>query len=302
MSIDDKSRYAAAGFIVLLVLSVFWPEPVVSMNRLWLHRRLAIDELSFLGREAPSWDVVFWCIAGLFVLALLNTSELTRAEIMDSVRALRSFRIIRPRRFWIAVGGTIVVIAATWIGADAAIVSLAERVQSDRVEDFIRILNRLGGGMNPPMIVLFFIVAGLAYRRRRWLAYGVAMALAGVSAGAFAQIVKFAIGRTRPELWVGPFHYARTTANSFPSGHTVAAFALGGVLLIASRNLALRVIALILAMAVAFARVLAFRHWPSDVVASALLGLLAAWIAYASTSAKLTDTSREQPASSIVTP
>jgi membrane-associated phospholipid phosphatase len=302
MSIDDKSRYAAAGFIVLLVLSVFWPEPVVSINRLWLHRHLSIDELSFLGREAPSWDVVFWCIAGLFALALLQSSAGTRGEVMDGARALRSFRIILPRHFWMAVAGTIAVIAATWIGADAAIVSFAERVQSDRVEDFIRILNRLGGGMNPPMIVLFFVVAGLAYRRRRWLTYGVAMALAGISAGAFAQMVKFAIGRTRPELWVGPFHYARTTANSFPSGHTVAAFALGGVLLIASRNAALRAIALVLAIAVACARVLAFRHWPSDVVASALLGLLAAWIAYASTSAKLTDTSREQPASSIVTP
>ncbi|HSP13319.1 MAG TPA: phosphatase PAP2 family protein [Thermoanaerobaculia bacterium] len=285
MSIEDKSRYAAAGFIVLLVLSLFWPEPIVSINRLWLHQRLGVDELSFLGREAPSWDVVFWCIAGLFAIAVLQTAETSREEIREITRQLRSVRVVLPKRFAVAAAVTIVAIAATWLAADAALVAVAERVQSDRVEDFIRMLNRLGGGMNPPMIVLFFIIAGLAYRRRRWLQYGVAMALAGVAAGIFAQIVKLAIGRTRPELWVGPFHYARTAANSFPSGHTVAAFALGGVLIIASRNLALRVIALLLAIAVAAARVLAFRHWPSDVVASALLGLLAAWVASLSVAA-----------------
>jgi membrane-associated phospholipid phosphatase len=302
MSTGDKSRYAAAGFIVLLALSVFWPEPIVSMNRLWFHRHLGIDELSFLGREAPSWDIVFWCIAGLFVMAIAQTAEAGAAEIRETLRGLRSLRIVTPRRFSIALIGVIAVIAATWLFADRAVVAFAEAVQSDTIENFIRILNRLGGGMNPPMIVIFFFISGVAYRRRRWVEYGVAMALAGVAAGTFAQIVKFAVGRTRPELWVGPFHYLRTTASSFPSGHTVAAFALGGVLIIASRNLPLRVIALVLACAIAAARVLAFRHWPSDVVASALIGLLAAWIAYASTSAKLTDTSREQPASSIVTP
>ena len=102
-------------------------------------------------------------------------------------------------------------------------------------------------------------------------------------------------------MWLGAFHYARGNA-SFPSGHTIAAFSIGGVLVIGSRSGAMRVIALVVACGVAAARVLAFRHWPSDVLASALIGLMAAWIAYASTSEKFTDTSREQPASSIVTP
>ncbi len=282
MSTGDKSRYAAAGFIVLLVLSVFWPEPIVSMNRLWFHRHLGIDELSSLGREAPSWDVVFWCIAGLFVMAVAQTAETRPGEIRETIRGLRSLRLTIPRHFSIASLGVIALIAVTWLVADRPVVAFAEAIQSDAAEDFIRILNRLGGGMNPPMIVLFFFIAGIAYRRARWVGYGVAMALAGLAAGAFAQIVKFAVGRTRPELWVGPFHYVHTTASSFPSGHTVAAFALGGVLIIASRNLPLRVIALVLACAIAAARVLAFRHWPSDVVASALIGLLAAWIACAS--------------------
>jgi membrane-associated phospholipid phosphatase len=298
MSTDAKSRYAAAGFVALLILSVFWPAPVVSMNRLWLHCYLPVDELSFLGREQPSWDVVFWCIAGLFAIAVVHSGD--GFEWRTGASPVRTGEGARPPL--IAVVGAIVAVAATWLLADSAVVAAAERVQSDVVDDWIRIANRLGGGMNPPMIVLFFLIAGIAYRRRAWIGYGVAMALAGLGAGLLAQIIKFIVGRTRPELWLGPFRYIRGGANSFPSGHTVAAFALGGVLIFASRNTPLRIVALLLACFVAVARVLAFRHWPSDVVASALISLLAAWIAQASTSAKFTDTSREQPASSIVTP
>lgn len=302
MSTDVKCRYAAAGFVALLLLSLFWPAPVVSVNRLWLQRDLPVDELSFLGREQPSWDVVFWCIAGLYLIALVQSGEWP-AGIGNPARSLTWSKSETPggRRAPLAILA-VVAIAAVWLTADSFIVTAAERIQSDSVDDWIRIANRLGGGMNPPMIVLFFLIAGMAYGRRTWIGYGVAMALAGAAAGIVSQVIKFVVGRTRPELWLGSFRYIRGGANSFPSGHTVAAFALGGVLIFASRSTALRIAALLLACFVAVARVLAFRHWPSDVLASALISLFAAWLAHASTSAKFTDTSREQPASSIVTP
>jgi membrane-associated phospholipid phosphatase len=284
MSIDGdlkKSRYSAAGFVALLALSVFWPSPVVSSNRLWFHTPLDVDELSFLGREAPSWDVVYWCLAGLFLLMVIGTSSGIGA---GRLRAYRALQISLPRRFPIAVVSAAAIVAAVWVFADGPALAVAEGIQSDVTESFVRILNRLGGGMNPPMIVVFFLVAGLAYHRGRWVNYAVAMAMAGLSAGLFAQLLKFVFGRTRPELWLGPFHYARGGANSFPSGHTVGAFALAGVLIFSSRSLPLRVVALLLAAAVGCARIMAFRHWPSDVVASALIGLLAAAIASASVS------------------
>ena len=274
MSTVDRSHYAAAAFVALLALSIVWPSPIVSANALLFHRHLDIDELSFLGREAPSWDVVFWLIAGVFAIAIVQSSD----GMLD-VRDLRRIRPVVPRRFWIAIAIAVVAVAVTWLFADARIVALAERIESSDVEDVMRYFNRLGGGINPAMIVLFFVIAGVAYRRQRWFEYGIAMAIAGIAAGVFAQIVKFAVGRTRPELWLGAFHYVRASAASFPSGHTVAAFSIGGVLMIASRNTPLRLIAFLLACGVAAARVFAFRHWPSDVLASALIGLMAAWIA-----------------------
>jgi membrane-associated phospholipid phosphatase len=281
MSIDDKRRYAAGGFLALIALSVSWPSPVVSINRLWPNRQLAVDELSFLGREALPWDVVFWCIAGLFAITIWLSGEGGR-QTLSSAAALFRDRNGRPSSLsstWIALPASAVVVALTWLFADLPMLRFAELIQSDATESVVRILNRLGGGWNPPMLVFFFALAGFAYGRSRWVWYAAAMAMAGLGAGAVAHLLKLSVGRTRPELWLGAFHYARGNANSFPSGHTVGAFALAGVLLFASPSIPARAIAIVTASAIGLSRILAFRHWASDVVASAFLGLIFAWIA-----------------------
>jgi membrane-associated phospholipid phosphatase len=300
MSIDGKRHLAAAAFIGLLLLSLFWPAPVVSVNRLCCGVPLPVDDLSFLGREAPSWDVLFWCLAGLFTVALVQTGLAASGRGQAGTpRAADGFReawaIVRALRFRaparavsLAAALSALLVAAVWRYLDRPGVAWAEAVQSDRVEDGIRLLNRLGGGMNPLLIVGFFLIAGAVFSHRRWIEIAVAMAVAGLAAGILAQIVKVAVGRTRPELWLGPFQHARSAATSFPSGHTIGAFALGGVLLFASRNWPLRIVALVLAAAIGLSRVLAFRHWPSDVVASAALGLLAAWVVTAGVTAVTT--------------
>jgi membrane-associated phospholipid phosphatase len=272
MSIESKRRYAAAAFVTLLLLSVFWPSPVVSSNRLWLNQQLAVDDLSFLGREAPSWDVVFWFFAGLLLLVMLHS-----AESYD----WRVVRFARPPILGAALmlAGGALVTAIVWRVLDARGMAWAEGVQSDWTEWAIRMLNRLGGGMNPGLVVLFFLVAGVCYRFRSWVAYAVAMGISGLTAGILAQIVKHVIGRARPELWLGAAHYAPGSSTSFPSGHTVGAFALAGVLVFSARSRTLRVVAFVLAAAVGVSRILAFRHWPSDVCASMFVGVTTAWIA-----------------------
>src|SRR4051812_10141060 len=280
MSIDAKRRLAAAAFIALLALSVFWPAPAIEINQLCCHAHLTVDNLSFLGREAPAWDIAFWCIAGLFLLAMLHpTGDYDPSVFREVWTLIRATRIRLRKTDAMAVIGAAILVTAIWRFADAPITAFAERIQSSNVEDTIRIANRFGGGMTPAMVVVFFLVAGIVSRHRRWAAYGVAMALAGAAAGIAVQVVKYTAGRTRPELWLGPFHHARAAATSFPSGHTVGAFALAGVLMLASPSRTTRVIAFLLALSVAVSRVLAFRHWTSDVLASAAIGMILAAIA-----------------------
>jgi membrane-associated phospholipid phosphatase len=285
MSTEGKRRTAAFAFAGLLALALFWPAPVLTVNDVCCHARLPIDDLSFLGREAPSWDVVYWCVAGIFLIVLLQTAE--SRDFGEAWRIVRRARpVLGPRSsvLGLATIGGIVAVALTWRFADARVTAFAERIESDRLENAIRIFNRLGGGMNPAMIVIFFLVAGVVYKHRRWIEYAVAMALGGLGAGVVAQAIKYAVARARPELWLGPSVRAHVAA-SFPSGHTISAFSLAGVLLFGSRSLPLRAAALVLAVGVGCARILAFRHWTSDVVASALLALLAASIAWRSVTA-----------------
>ena len=307
--LDRRRRLSAAAFVSLLCLSVFWPSPITSTNLLCCNAPLSIDDLSFLGREAPSWDVVFWWIGGLMLLAILQSGVSFRApksanpggRLFPPPRFLAVFAAPNDRRrIGAASLASVIVIALTWRFGDLAVTAWAEAVQSDMTEAWIRIANRLGGGMNPALIVIFFFAAGVAYRYERWVNYAIGMAIAGAGAGIAGQIVKFAVGRTRPELWLGPFRHARSSANSFPSGHTIGAFALAGVLLFASRNWPLRIVAVALACGVGVARILAFRHWASDVVASACFGLIAAAIVTAAIpAAETTTTVRSEPSSSI---
>ncbi len=274
-----KRRIAALAFITLLLLSVFWPSPIVSTNRLWLHQPLDVDDLSFLGREAPQWDIVFWFFAGVLLLGVLQSAspDANWREPIDQLRALRfESSLWRDAIIGLLSGAALTTIA--WLFFDVRVLAWAERIQSETTEDVIRILNRFGGGMNPVMIVAFFAIAGIAYRERRWVSYAISMAIAGLAAGIAAQIIKHAVGRARPELWLGPSHYAPGSSTSFPSGHTVGAFALAGVLVFASRSWTMRVIAFALAAGVGLSRILAFRHWMSDVTASAVVGLLMAWL------------------------
>src|SRR5438477_4648457 len=134
MSIDAKRRAAAVAFIALLVLSVWWPSPIVSVNRLCCNASLGIDELSFLGRESPSWDVVFWCVAVLFALILFQDAHDFRAvreEIRDT----------RPRvgvRIAVAAVAATALVTVVWFAVDAPVTAWAERINSDQLESWIR--------------------------------------------------------------------------------------------------------------------------------------------------------------------
>jgi membrane-associated phospholipid phosphatase len=282
---DRAIRWSTAGFVLLLTLAVLWPGPVLWINDATWQLDLPIHERSFLGRQAPSWDVVFWCMAGLFLLAIAHGRL---GNLAISARAFRADwpRIRRNiRRRWGLLGKvpllflavTAGLVAVVWLHLDAWLISQVAILQNDLTVILARYLNRLGGGMSPVIVVLWFAIAGLLFLRPRWTELALCMAFASVSSGILVQLLKYVVGRSRPELWLGPFDHTLPSATSFPSGHTVGAFAIGSVLYFGARQQSIRWTAMLLATGVGLARIFAFRHWPSDVIASALLGTAVGW-------------------------
>jgi hypothetical protein len=281
------ARVSGTAFVLLLVLAVLWPAPVLQLNDWTVRQSLSIHEDSFLGREAPSWDVVFWGIAGLFLLVLLHSrirflDTGVRMFIRDIRRLWRALPRVashmHPRKAIVFIVAGVVGTAVLWLFLDVPLIALVESLQGDHTRAVTRLLNRLGGGFNPPLIVAYFAVAGLIYLRPRWTELSMCMLLAGGAAGVIVQALKYLFGRSRPELWLGAFHHTWPSATSFPSGHTVGGFAIASVIAFGARAPMLRVAAMALAIGIGFSRIFAFRHWPSDVFASAVLGTWVGWI------------------------
>lgn len=100
-------------------------------------------------------------------------------------------------------------------------------------------------------------------------------------------IVGTVIDRARPS--VEPLHSVPSTS-SFPSGHTAAAFVLYGSLILVARSVPTRraspwswLLPAIVAALVAAARIYEGVHYPSDVVAGLVIGVLALTVAGRST-------------------
>lgn len=90
-------------------------------------------------------------------------------------------------------------------------------------------------------------------------------------------ILKPLVGRTRPcdvnqamQLLI-----SRPTDYSFPSGHTGASFAAASALYFSKNRLWIP--AALLACLIGFSRMYLYVHYPSDVLAGALIGIMAGW-------------------------
>jgi hypothetical protein len=89
---------------------------------------------------------------------------------------------------------------------------------------------------------------------------------AAVDSEVVMQVLKFAVNRERPNL---------TNSQSFPSGHTMGAFAFAAVMSREYHDKKLVVFGSYgLAAAVGFARVGSLNHFPTDVLAGAVMGEL----------------------------
>ena len=134
-----------------------------------------------------------------------------------------------------------------------------------------------------------FILAGLVllfFRKTRKTGLGMGFAL--ILGLLICNVtLKPLVGRIRPydyqlehfgktiELLVGAQHDF-----SFPSGHTIASFEAAFALLLHNKKLGIP--AMILAVLIAFSRLYLYVHYPTDVIASVILGIglaiLATWI------------------------
>ena len=123
-------------------------------------------------------------------------------------------------------------------------------------------------------VVAFALVSPTLAWQPRWYAAGLA---AAALAGAYSNGAKrlFALPRPASILEPGHLHVIGETlrANAFPSGHSVTAFTLASVLVLASRRPGITAAwAVPGATLIALSRIAVGAHWPADIAAGAAGG------------------------------
>lgn len=137
------------------------------------------------------------------------------------------------------------------------------------------LITRLGNG---GVIWMVLAVGLILYPKTRALGMTVALSLT-LEVICCNVVLKPLVGRIRPfnintavELLI-----PRPTDFSFPSGHTGSSFAAAAALRGSSRRLWIP--AWILAALIAFSRLYLYVHYPTDILAGAILGCLTGWTA-----------------------
>lgn len=165
-------------------------------------------------------------------------------------------------------------------GLDRPVLDAARAVRSPFTDGLVTMYTNLGGAVAMP--VLAFVTAfGLAWLWRRWTPV---VLIAATAAGSVLLTVvgKAVVGRVRPPQVdaVPPYELSA----SFPSGHSLNAIALAGIvtylLVREQRSARLRIWTIVLAstfaLTMGLSRVSLGHHWLTDVLVAWALGL--AWL------------------------
>ena len=217
------------------------------------------------------------CGLGFVLLAALASA----APVAAQEPRIDSATILRARRPLVRVGEVIGVAASTGLA-----LALDRRIR-DRLSDphdrIGRTLSDVGNGFGDGAIVYSSLLAltlgGKVAGHDGVYGVGMRALQSTLAGGAAAILLKNAIGRERPNsspLDPYRFHLFQFKDNSFPSGHTTVAFALATSLARETPDQWTDLGFFTLAALTAYARMHDDKHWASDVIFGAGVGILSA--------------------------
>ena len=179
--------------------------------------------------------------------------------------------------YWLTAGGVVVGVSASSL-LDSDVRRMMQRNRSGLNDDFSNVAVNYGDGLEMLALSAGGYIAGLTLREK-WLRETSLLAgTAIVTAGTLSTLSKIIAGRARPYMNKGPGVFKPFTISaedyaSFPSGHTVVAFAFSGVLSERIGNLWATIGLYGMAAGTAYARSYTDHHWFSDVVAGAAISV-----------------------------
>lgn len=133
---------------------------------------------------------------------------------------------------------------------------------------------------NLPLAVVIWLY-GVGTKSSSWRRIAMVCFLGATLAGLFDDCFRLTLGRPRPDAHVADGFYGITSTfhskfQSFPSGHAAAVFGTAVSLFVVCRPLG--ILTTVYALAVVWARMELYRHYPSDVIVGSLIGIYFGWM------------------------
>lgn len=212
--------------------------------------------------------------------------------IIFMAKQLEALKKFLDKKFFIMLAGyfslaLVFAFLAKWlvnfkwlIKSDVAVQKIILDTRIDFLNDFFKIFTDLG---DTKIMAILAIVAAIIFSAKKYYWHSIGILLSVGIAEIVSLVLKNLIGRHRP-----PHDLAlvATDSASFPSGHTIAAIAFYGFLIYflgkeiknkQAKNILMAFCAAMILLA-GFARIYLGAHWPSDVLASYILGGIWLWI------------------------
>ena len=175
---------------------------------------------------------------------------------------------------WMRAGGTLLLTGGSAL-MDGGVEEFMDRNRSNTADNLEKFTVKYAEGVTIVGVSAGLYAIGLIFSDRWIRETGLLTGTAVAVCGAISTVSKIIVGRARPYAGLGNHEFRPFTVedsfHSFPSGHTVAAFALSTVLASRIDNPWASVGLYTLAAASSVSRIYSRNHWFSDVVFSAIL-------------------------------
>lgn len=131
-----------------------------------------------------------------------------------------------------------------------------------------------------PYLVIFTAVILLIAEpnlRKKFSYYATLIFAVILSRGLITEGIRFLYNRPRPYVELGFSPLVPENSYSFPSGHAAVFFAVAGAVWLYDKKWGWRIF--IAATLIGLARIFVGVHWPSDILAGAVVGIFSVWLA-----------------------
>ncbi len=170
-----------------------------------------------------------------------------------------------------------------------------EEITKDKYSKYERFFAHQGNGDNTGGTVLIFLFIGVLLRSKKLQKVSKEALMTIIAGGILVNILKYIISRLRPDVNMLPYQFFnwaawingnesinpfKSASASLPSGHTIVSVGVAFSFYYGYKNKFIRVLAIIYAIVLSLSRVYGTRHWLSDTIAGAFLGVLVARTIY----------------------